>query len=81
MGQRGPFQKEGPRSKTNEAADVCVELWPLGPPNQGAMWFCSTGKQKADYQKAVKLIFGDTTPIPVSIRRYGRNCVETSCMS
>ena len=81
MGQRGIFQKEGPRSKTRQTVDLCMELRPLGPPNQGDMWFCSTGRQKADYQKAIKLIFGATTPIPVSSRRYGENCVGTSCMS
>ena len=66
MGQRDPFQKEGPRSKTKEAVGVFMELWPLGPPNQGDMWFCTSGKKKEDYQKSAKLIFGATTPIPVS---------------
>ena len=70
MGQRGPFQMGCPRSKTKEAVGVCMELWTLGPPNQGDMWFCTSGEQKADYQKAAKLIFGATTPIPVSRRWY-----------
>ena len=26
MGNRGPFQKEGPRSRTKEAVGVCMEL-------------------------------------------------------
>ena len=81
MGQRGILQKEGPRSKTKQAVDMCMELWPLGPPNHGDIWFCSTGGRKTDYEKAIKLIFGDTTPIPVSSRRYGEICVGTNCMS
>ena len=75
MGQRGPFQKEGPRSRTKEAVYVRMELRPLGPPNQGDMWFCSSGQAKADFLQAAKLIIGATTPIPVSIRRHGEDCV------
>ena len=56
MGQRGILQKEGPRSKTKQAVDMCMGLWPMGPPNEGDIWFCSTGKQKTDYQKAIKRI-------------------------
>ena len=69
-GQRGPFQKEGPRCKTKEEVGVCMEFRPLGHPNQGDMWLCTSGKKMGDYRKAAKLIFGATTPIPVSSSWY-----------
>ena len=41
MGERGPFQIEGRKSRSTEAALLCEQLWPCGAPNVGDEWNCA----------------------------------------
>ena len=71
IGERGPFQIAGPKSRSKEAAHLCAQLWPCGVPNIfGDGRNCAPGFTKSDYVGALRLIFGQSLPITISSRRY-----------
>ena len=57
-GRGGPFQIQGHKSRSKEAALLCDQLRPFGVPNMGDVWDCAPGCTKSDYVDALRLIFG-----------------------
>ena len=74
-GQRGPFSRNGAREKAVELAGMRADLWPLGPPKHGELWYCTAGKTRSDYATALYDLFAYTVPVPVSSRWYDTSLV------
>ena len=69
-GQKGPFAKLGVAKKSDEVAQMCNRLWPLGPPSRLDHWYAMEGFTPEDYTMTLDAMFGRTVPLPVASRWY-----------